>query len=50
VISKEEKKCKKAIRDYIYTIENNGFDDYRVIGKEPIDKNAVIISEVLKDE
>lgn len=27
----------KAIGNYIYTIENHGFDDYRVIGKVPID-------------
>ena len=27
----------KPIGDYIYTIENNGFDDYRVIGKVSID-------------
>lgn len=27
----------KPIGDYIYTIENNGFSDYRIIGKVPID-------------
>ena len=26
----------KAIGDYIYTIENHEFDDYRIIGKAPI--------------
>ena len=27
----------KAIGDYYYTIENNGFDNYRIIGKKSID-------------
>lgn len=27
----------KSIGDYIYLIENNGFGNYRIIGKEPID-------------
>ena len=27
----------KAIGDYFYTVENNGFGNYRVINKEPID-------------
>lgn len=39
-LTKEELKRKvvtKAIGDYIYTIENNGFDNYRIIGKIPID-------------
>lgn len=29
----------KAIGNYIYTIENHGFDDYRIIGKVPIDND-----------
>lgn len=37
----------KPIGNYIYTIENNGFDDYRIIGKEPIDSDAVELSEDL---
>ena len=40
-LSKEERKrfiVMKAIGDYIYTIENYGFNDYRIIAKEPIDK------------
>lgn len=28
----------KAIGDYIYTFENHGFDNYRIIGKVPIDE------------
>ena len=32
---------KKAIGDYIYTVENNGFGDYRIIGKKPIDGEKV---------
>lgn len=27
----------KAIGNYIYTVEINGFDDYRIIGKREID-------------
>lgn len=27
----------KRIGDYIYFVENNGFGNYRVIGKEPIE-------------
>lgn len=27
----------KAIGDYIYTIENHGFNNYRIIGKVPIE-------------
>ena len=41
-LSDEQRKQKvvtKAIGNYYYTIENNGFDDYRVIGKEPIDED-----------
>lgn len=29
----------KPIGEYVYTVENNGFGDYRVIGKELIDAN-----------
>ena len=38
-MSKEQRQqpiVSKAIGDYIYTIENNGFGNYRVIGKIPI--------------
>ena len=38
-MSKEQRQqpiVSKAIGDYIYTIENNGFGNYRVIGKVPI--------------
>ncbi len=34
---------KKAIGDYVYTVENNGFGDYRIIGKKPI--NGIDISD-----
>ena len=27
----------KAIGDYVYTVENHGFGDYRIIGKKLID-------------
>lgn len=40
-MSKKERKqsiVMKPIGNYIYTIENNSFDDYRVIDKTPIDK------------
>ena len=30
----------KPIGDY-YTVENNGFSQYRIIGKEPIDKDII---------
>ena len=36
-LSKEERErfiVSKAIGDYIYTIENYGFNDYRIIGKK----------------
>lgn len=39
-LSEEQRKKEiitKAIGDYYYTIENNGFDNYRIIGKKPID-------------
>ncbi len=34
---RKQKIVKKAIGDHIYTIENNGFGNYRIIGKRPID-------------
>ena len=34
---RKQKVVTKAIGKYIYTIENNGFGNYRVIGKETID-------------
>jgi hypothetical protein len=34
---RSKKVVKKAIGKYIYTVENNGFGDYRIIGKKPID-------------
>lgn len=34
---RNKKVVKKAIGQYIYTVENNGFGDYRIIGKKPID-------------
>ena len=42
-MSDEQRKQKvvtKAIGDYFYTIENNGFDDYRIIDKYAIDSDA----------
>ena len=33
------KVVKKAVGNYVYTIENNGFGDYRVIGKKTIDND-----------
>ena len=33
---RKQKIVKKAIGDYFYTVENNGFGNYRVIGKQPI--------------
>lgn len=30
----------KNVKDYIYTIENNGFEDYRVIDKIKIYENS----------
>lgn len=38
---RNQKVVKKAIGNYIYTIENNGFDEYRIIGKEAIDTDAM---------
>ena len=34
---RKQKIVKKAIGDHIYTVENNGFGNYRIIGKRPID-------------
>lgn len=34
---RKQKVVTKAIGNYIYTIENNGFSNYRIIGKEIID-------------
>ena len=34
---RKQKVVHKAIGEYIYTVENNGFGNYRVIGKKPID-------------
>ena len=36
---RKQKVVTKAIGDYYYTIENNGFNEYRVIGKEKIDSD-----------
>ena len=36
---RKQKVVTKAIGNYIYTIENNGFGDYRVIGKEVLDND-----------
>ena len=36
---RKQKVVTKAIGNYIYTIENNGFGNYRVIGKEAIDND-----------
>ena len=40
-LTKEERNrfiITRAIGDYMYTIENYGFNDYRIIGKRPIGK------------
>ncbi len=34
---REQSIVSKAIGDYIYTFENNEFDNYRIVGKVPID-------------
>lgn len=36
---RKQKVVTKAIGNYYYTIENNGFNNYRVIDKEPIDED-----------
>jgi uncharacterized protein with gpF-like domain len=38
---RNQKVVTKAIGNYIYTIENNGFGDYRIIGKEIIDDDVI---------
>lgn len=41
-LTKEQRKKKiitKAIGNHVYTVENNGFDDYRIIGKKQIDED-----------
>jgi SPP1 gp7 family putative phage head morphogenesis protein len=38
---RKQKVVTKAIGEYIYTIENNGFGNYRVIGKEAIDEDIL---------
>lgn len=43
-LSDEQRKqrvVKKAIGNYNYTIENNGFDNYRIIGKQAIDAEVM---------
>jgi hypothetical protein len=37
---KKQRVVSKAIGDHIYTFENHGFGDYRIIGKTPIDKET----------
>lgn len=32
-----KKVFRKAIGNYVYTVENNGFGNYRIIGKERIE-------------
>ena len=42
-MSDEDRMCRivtKPIGDYFYTIINNGFNDYMVIGKRPIVEKA----------
>lgn len=38
---RKQKVVTKAIGEYIYTVENNGFDNYRVIGKKLIDNDVL---------
>jgi hypothetical protein len=38
---RKQKVVTKEIGKYVYTIENNGFGDYRVIGKEAIDSDVL---------
>ena len=41
-INAEQKKkrvFKKAIGDYVYTVENNEFGNWRIVGKVPIDSD-----------
>lgn len=37
---RKQKVVTKAIGNYYYTFENNGFDDYRILGKKPIDDDV----------
>lgn len=37
---KQQRIVSKAIGNYVYTFENNGFADYRIIGKKLIDEEA----------
>lgn len=42
-LSKEQRQqpiVSKAIGDYVYIVENNGFNDYRIIGKYPIGEDV----------
>ena len=42
-LSKEQRQqpvVSKAIGKYVYVVENNGFDEYRIIGKFPIDEGV----------
>ena len=34
---RSQKVVTKPIGNFYYTFENNGFDDYRILGKKPID-------------
>ena len=38
---RKQKVVTKAIGNYIYTVENNGFGNYRIIGKEVIDNDVL---------
>lgn len=38
---RKQKVVTKAIGNFVYTVENNGFGDYRVIGKEIIDNSIL---------
>ena len=53
-ISKEQKQMKvfkKAIGNNIYTVENNGFGEYRIIGKCDIDEQyRQRIDKIIKDD
>ena len=39
-VQKQQRVVSKAIDQHIYTFENNGFGEYRIIGKKPIDKEV----------
>ena len=53
-ISKEQKQMKvfkKAIGNNIYTVENNGLGEYRIIGKCDIDEQyRQRIDKIIKDD